>query len=132
MATPVISGNDVFSHVFIGASDVEKSAAFYDAVLGTLGINNLGPFGNGWVLYGREKPAFIIARPGNGEAPSANGVTVGFAAASPEEVDAFHAAGLAAGGKDEGQPGPRSHLPGAYAAYLRDPAGNKITAYTFI
>ncbi|MGF7545655.1 VOC family protein, partial [Klebsiella pneumoniae] len=36
------------------------------------------------------------------------------------------------GGKDEGQPGPRSHLPGAYAAYLRDPAGNKITAYTFI
>ena len=96
MATPVISGNDVFSHVFIGAS------------------------------------AFIIAHPGNGEAPSANGVTVGFAAASPEEVDAFHAAGLAAGGKDEGQPGPRSHLPGAYAAYLRDPAGNKITAYTFI
>lgn len=105
MATPVISGNDVFSHVFIGASDVEKSADFYDAVLGTLGINNLGPFGNGWVLYGREKPAFIIAHPGNGEAPSANGVTVGFAAASPEEVDAFHAAGLAAGGKDEGQPG---------------------------
>ncbi|MEH8895045.1 hypothetical protein RAF91_27545, partial [Klebsiella pneumoniae] len=52
MATPVISGNDVFSHVFIGASDVEKSADFYDAVLGTLGINNLGPFGNGWVLYG--------------------------------------------------------------------------------
>ncbi|EPG3484451.1 VOC family protein, partial [Pseudomonas aeruginosa] len=104
MATPVISGNDVFSHVFIGASDVEKSADFYDAVLGTLGINNLGPFGNGWVLYGREKPAFIIAHPGNGEAPSANGVTVGFAAASPEEVDAFHAAGLAAGGKDEGQP----------------------------
>ena len=59
-------------------------------------------------------------------------MTVGFTAASPEEVDAFHAAGLAAGGKDEGQPGPRNHLPGAYAAYLRDPAGNKITAYTFI
>ncbi|MGK6435995.1 VOC family protein, partial [Klebsiella pneumoniae] len=55
-----------------------------------------------------------------------------FAAATPEEVDAFHAAGLAAGGADEGQPGPRGHLPGAYAAYLRDPAGNKITAYTFI
>ena len=131
MTTPVISGDGIFSHVFIGAADVEKSSAFYDVVLGTLGINNLGPFGNGWVLYGREKPAFIIARPGNGEAPSANGVTVGFAAATPEEVDAFHAAGLAAGA-DEGQPGPRGHLPGAYAAYLRDPAGNKITAYTFI
>lgn len=125
MATPVISGNDVFSHVFIGASDVEKSADFYDAVLGTLGINNLDPFGNGWILYGREKPAFIITRP-------ANGVTAGFAAASPEEVDDFHAADLAAGGKDEGQPDPHSHLPGAYAAYLRAPAGNKITAYTFI
>lgn len=132
MTTPVISGDGIFSHVFIGAADVEKSSAFYDVVLGTLGINNLGPFGNGWVLYGREKPAFIIARPGNGEALSANGVTVGFAAATPEEVDAFHAAGLAAGGADEGQPGPRGHLPGAYAAYLRDPAGNKITAYTFI
>ncbi|MED5686514.1 VOC family protein [Enterobacter hormaechei] len=132
MTTPVISGDGIFSHVFIGAADVEKSSAFYDVVLGTLGINNLGPFGNGWVLYGREKPAFIIARPGNGEAPSANGVTVGFAATTPEEVDAFHAAGLAAGGADEGQPGPRGHLPGAYAAYLRDPAGNKITAYTFI
>jgi catechol 2,3-dioxygenase-like lactoylglutathione lyase family enzyme len=117
--------------VFIGAADVEKSSAFYDVVLGTLGINNLGPFGNGWVLYGREKPAFIIARPGNGEAPSANGVTVGFAAATPEEVDAFHAAGL-----------PPVELmkvslarvvtSRAYAAYLRDPAGNKITAYTFI
>ncbi|MDP0789937.1 MULTISPECIES: VOC family protein [Klebsiella pneumoniae complex] len=132
MTTPVISGNAVFSHVFIGAADVEQSAAFYDATLGALGINNLGPFGNGWVLYGRDKPAFIIARPGNGESPSSNGVTIGFAAATPEEVDAFHATGLAHGGADEGQPGPRSHLPGAYAAYLRDPAGNKITAYTFI
>ncbi|ELM3618094.1 VOC family protein [Aeromonas sobria] len=132
MTTPVISGDGIFSHVFIGAADVEKSAAFYDVVLGTLGINNLGPFGSGWVLYGRKKPAFIIARPGNGEVTSANGVTVGFAAATSEEVDAFHAAGLAAGGADEGQPGPRGHLPGAYAAYLRDPAGNKITAYTFI
>uniref|UniRef100_UPI0033409B31 VOC family protein n=1 Tax=Castellaniella defragrans TaxID=75697 RepID=UPI0033409B31 len=132
MATPVISGDGIFSHVFLGAADVQKSAAFYDAALGVLGIKNLGPFGNDWVLYGRDKPAFIIARPGNGEAPSSNGATIGFAATSPAEVDAFHAAGLAAGGTDEGRPGPRSHLPGAYAAYLRDPAGNKVCSYTFI
>lgn len=132
MATPVISGNDIFSHVFFGAADIKKSAAFYDAALGALGIKNLGPFGNDWVLYGRDKPAFIIARPGNGAAPSSNGVTAGFAAATTAEVDAFHAAGLAAGGTDEGQPGPRGHLPGAYAAYLRDPAGNKVCAYTFV
>ena len=48
------------NRVFIGAADVQKSAAFYDAALGALGIKNLGPFGNGWVLFGREKPAFII------------------------------------------------------------------------
>jgi catechol 2,3-dioxygenase-like lactoylglutathione lyase family enzyme len=58
-------------------------------------------------------------------------VTLGFAAASTADVDAFHAAGLAAGGKCEGEAGPRGHLPGAYAAYLRDPAGNKVCAYTF-
>ena len=128
----VISGDGIFSHVFIGANDVAASARFYDAALGALGIGNLGPFGNGWILYGREKPAFIIARPGNGEPASGNGMTFGFAAASPEQVDAFHAAGLAAGGTDEGAPGPRSHLPGAYAAYLRDPAGNKVCTYTFV
>lgn len=132
MTSPVISGDGVFSHVFLGASDIEASVAFYDAALAALGIKNLGPFGNGWVLYGREKPAFIIARPGNGDAPSSKGATIGFAAATPAEVDAFHAAGLAAGGDDEGQPGPRGHLPGAYAAYLRDPAGNKICAYAFV
>ena len=128
---PVISGDSVFSHVFIGANDVEASAKFYDSALGALGISNLGPFGNGWVLYGRDKPAFIIARPGNGEEPSSNGVTIGFAAATTQDVDAFHAAGLANGGTDEGAAGPRGHLPGAYAAYLRDPAGNKICCYTF-
>jgi len=128
----VISGDGVFSHIFLGAADIAASTKFYDAALGALGIRNLGPFGNGWILYGRDKPAFIIARPGNGEAPSSNGVTVGFAATSLDEVDAFHAAGLANGGTDEGAPGPRGHLPGAYAAYLRDPAGNKICSYTFI
>jgi len=132
MTTPVISGDGIFSNVFLGAADIDQSVAFYDAALGALGIDNLGPFGNGWVLYGRDKPAFIIARPGNGEAPSSNGATVGFAAATTAEVDAFHAAGLAAGGTAEGEPGPRGHLPGAYAAYLRDPAGNKVCSYTFV
>ncbi|WP_336950308.1 VOC family protein [Sphingobium aromaticivastans] len=126
----VISGDGVFSHVFIGAKDTATSSKFYDAVLGALGINNLGPAGT-WILYGRDKPAFIIAPPGNGEPPSSNGATIGFAAKTSAEVDAFHAAGLANGGTDEGAAGPRSHLPGAYAGYLRDPAGNKICAYSF-
>ena len=127
----VISGDGVFSHVFLGAKDVATSAKFYDAVLAPLGVKNMGPFGNDWILYGKDKPAFIIARPGNGEAASSNGATVGFAAATTAEVDAFYAAGLANGGSDAGPAGPRSHLPGAYAAYLRDPAGNKVCAYAF-
>ena len=54
MSNPVISGDGIFSHVFVGAADLQKSTAFYDAALGALGIKNLGPFGNGWVLFGRE------------------------------------------------------------------------------
>ena len=132
MTSPVISGDGVFSHACVGANDLAASTAFYDAALAPLGVRNLGPFGEAIMLYGKEKPAFLVLKPGNGEAPSGNGVTVGFAAASAAEVDAFHAAGLAAGGKDEGAPGPRSHLPGAYAGYLRDPSGNKLCAYTFV
>src|SRR3546814_4143638 len=122
----VISGDGVFSHACLGASDLAQSTAFYDAALRPLGVANLGPFGDNIVLYGKDKPALLILTPGNGEAPSSNGVTVGFAASSQADVDAFHKAGLAAGGVDEGAPGPRGHLPNAYAAYLRDPAGNKV------
>jgi len=127
----VISGDGVFSHAMIGATDLVTSAKFYDAALGALGVKNLGPVG-GWILYGRDKPAFLLTVPNNGEEPSSNGVTIGFAAATTDEVDAFHTTGLANGGTDEGPAGPRSHLPGAYAAYLRDPAGNKVCAYTFV
>lgn len=127
----VISGDGVFSHAMLGARDLDASLKFYDATLAPLGVVNLGPFGEDWMLYGKDKPAFIVVRPGNGEPPSSNGVTIGFAAATTAQVDAFHAAGLAAGGRDEGAPGPRTHLPGAYAGYLRDPGGNKICAYTF-
>lgn len=128
----VISGDGVFSHACVGASDLAGSTAFYNAALAPLGVKNLGPFGDSCILYGKDKPAFLVLKPGNGKAPSGNGTTIGFAAATSAEVDAFHAAGLAAGGKDEGEPGPRGHLPGAYAAYLRDPAGNKVCAYAFV
>jgi catechol 2,3-dioxygenase-like lactoylglutathione lyase family enzyme len=127
----VISGDGVFSHTTVGATDLGSSTKFYDAALAPLGVKNLGPFGESCFLYGKDKPAFLVLKPGNGEAPSSNGVTIGFAATGKDEVNAFHAAGLAAGGKCEGAPGPRGHLPNAYAAYLRDPAGNKVCAYTF-
>src|SRR5207253_3010925 len=104
MADCVISGDGVFSHTTVGAVDLLASAAFYDAALAPLGVVNMGPFGDAAILYGKDKPALLVLKPGNGDAPSSNGVTIGFAAVSPSDVDAFHAAGLASGGKDEGAP----------------------------
>lgn len=122
----------IFTHVALGTNDLDKAIQFYDAALGALGIKNLGPFGDNAVLYGADGPELIVTKPGNGQpATHANGGTIGFAAASRDMVHAFHAAGLANGGTDEGQPGPRTFTPTAYAAYLRDPDGNKICTYCF-
>ena len=74
----------------------------------------------------------MITTPINGEAACfANGGTVGFAAASSEIVDQFHAAALANGGACEGAPEPRPQMPGLYVAYVRDPDRNKICAVHF-
>jgi catechol 2,3-dioxygenase-like lactoylglutathione lyase family enzyme len=122
----------IFTHVCIGANDLAKSSKFYDAALATLGISNLGPMGDTGVLYGAGSPEFLITKPRNGSpATFGNGATLGFVAPTRAAVHAFHAAGMANGGTDEGGPGPRSFTPTAYAAYLRDPDGNKICAYCF-
>ncbi|SFF86516.1 Catechol 2,3-dioxygenase [Novosphingobium sp. CF614] len=129
----MLSCDSVLTHICLGANDLAASTAFYDAVLAPLGVKNMGPAGEKAVIYGKDKPALLVLLPANGEAATfANGGTIGFAAADPAAVDAFHAAGIANGGTDEGQPGPRDYLPGAYAAYLRDPVGNKICAYVFV
>jgi len=123
----------IFTHVVVGANDVAKSRAFYDATLGALGIKNLGPMGANAFLYGKDSPEFLITKPANGKpACYANGGTIGFAAPSRAAVHEFHKAGLASGGTDEGAPGPRTFTPTAYASYLRDPDGNKICAYCFL
>jgi catechol 2,3-dioxygenase-like lactoylglutathione lyase family enzyme len=122
----------IFTHVVLGANDVAKSSRFYDATLAALGVRNLGPFGEGF-LYGTDGPEFLITKPANGKPASfANGGTVGFQAPSRAAVHEFHKAGLANGGTCEGEPGPRTFTPTAYAAYLRDPEGNKICTYCFL
>ena len=80
-----------------------------------------------------KKPArqLVTARGNRREAHFANGGTLGFAATTRAQVRAFHEAGLANGGTDEGAAGPRAFTPTAYAAYVRDPAGNKLCAYCF-
>ena len=121
----------MFSHVMIGANDLEASRKFYDAVLGTLKIapgvinNEIRYF------YRSPKGSFSITKPIDGQAATAaNGGTIGFIAETPEQVQAFHAAGIANGGTTcEDLPGPRQGPFGAlYLAYLRDPSGNKICA----
>lgn len=118
----------MFTHLFIGTNDPEKSRAFYDAVMGALGRGKgtVIKDGNG-TAYSGDGASFVVARPGNGEpATAANGGTIGLAAPTPEAVDAAHAAGIAAGGTSDGEPGPREAFPGCYGAYLRDPDGNKL------
>jgi catechol 2,3-dioxygenase-like lactoylglutathione lyase family enzyme len=123
----------IFTHVCVGTNNLEGATKFYTAALAPLGVNNLGPMGDHGTLFGgAEGPEFLVTKPSNGNAACyANGGTVGFKAASREAVRQFHAAGLANGGTDEGAPGPRTFTPTAYAAYLRDADGNKITAYCF-
>lgn len=121
----------MFSHIVLGADDIQAAKKFYDAALAPLGHGPGAELPPGdRIIYQGEAGILMITRPINGEpATSANGGTVGFAAPSPEAVDAFHDAGIAAGGTDDGSPGPRPAIPGSYAAYLRDPTGNKLVAW---
>lgn len=121
----------MFSHVMVGANDVNASKTFYDAILGTLGIPPGKVDAKGRVFYMTKTGVFAITKPINGEpASAANGSTIGFAVESPEQGNAWHAAGVGSGGTAcEDPPGLRESPMGAlYLAYLRDPAGNKICA----
>ncbi|MEE4300167.1 MAG: VOC family protein [Pseudomonadales bacterium] len=121
----------MFSHVMIGADDVAAAKTFYDATLGALGIGPGVMDPKGRCFYMTETGVFAITQPLDGQpATGANGGTIGFAAASPEAADAWHAAGVANGGTIcEDPPGVRENNGSKlYLAYLRDPAGNKVCA----
>ncbi|MFV0575623.1 MAG: VOC family protein [Vibrio sp.] len=118
----------MFSHVMLGANDIEASKKFYDATLAVLGYEP-GIVMDNRCIYANEKGIFIITLPINGEpATHGNGSTLGFAISSPELVDAWHKAGVENGGITcEDPPGERNGPAGRlYLAYLRDPAGNKL------
>ena len=119
----------MFTHICVSARNLQDSVQFYASVLAPLGVQNLGPFGETSHGFRAGESMLLVMLPRDGkEATHSNGGTLGFKAPTQEAVDAFHAAGLANGGTDEGAPGPR--MDGrVYGAYLRDPDGNKICAY---
>lgn len=123
----------MLGYVTIGALDIEASGRFYDAVLGAIGDERKFNDG-GWVGYGpkgEDSHYCYLCPPYDGKpAAPANGLMLAFKAKTKGEVDAAYAAGVTAGGKDEGKPGPRpADSTTFYGAYLRDPTGNKICVY---
>jgi catechol 2,3-dioxygenase-like lactoylglutathione lyase family enzyme len=120
----------MFSHVMLGTNDMDKAKAFYDALLATLDVP-VAFVDKRRAFWRTPTGVFSVSEPINGEpACHANGGTIGFACSSPEQVDAWHAVGVAAGGTHiEEPPGERSGSVGRmYLAYLRDLDGNKICA----
>jgi len=119
----------ILSHVSVGTNDFERAVAFYDRVMPTLGCRKVSDY-PGAVCYGKRFPEFWVQAPINGEPASVgNGTHIGFIAPSKEAVDAFHAAALAAGGTDDGVPGPRAEYGAAYyGGFVRDLDGHKIEA----
>jgi catechol 2,3-dioxygenase-like lactoylglutathione lyase family enzyme len=117
----------MFSHVFVGSNDLDRSKSFYDAVFTAIGGKPGFMDSKGRLIYAHKGGSFMITKPINGEpATPANGGTIGFTMDSPEQADAWHAAGVKSGGTAvEDPPGARGNL---YLAYLRDPDGNKLCA----
>jgi catechol 2,3-dioxygenase-like lactoylglutathione lyase family enzyme len=130
----------MLGYLTIGARDVALSSRFYDSILLPLGYRKQE--GEGYAQYSIEGVAdrdngpgtIYVMKPFDGEAATAgNGMMPAFRAPDSGTVRALHAAGLAAGGTDEGPPGTRSYYsPNFYVAYLRDPVGNKLSVFTVL
>lgn len=121
----------MFTHVMVGSNNIEASKKFYDAIFTTVGWGAGTVDPKGRVAYTDGNARFLITKPINGQpACAANGGTIGLNIKGPALVDAWHAAGVANGGKTvEDPPGVReSGGKKVYLAYLRDPDGNKLCA----
>jgi catechol 2,3-dioxygenase-like lactoylglutathione lyase family enzyme len=118
-------------YITVGSNDLDKAKAFYDALLGSIGMAGVFEPPQGGRLYsGKGTGLFGVLGPYNGEAATiGNGTMGGFNFDSREEVDAFHAKALDLGGTCEGPPGERT--PTAYFAYFRDLDGNKLCGFKF-
>jgi len=119
----------MFSHTMVGSNDLERSKKFYDQLFTAIGSKPGRVDDKGRLSYVRGGAGFMVTSPIDGQpATHGNGATIGFALDSAEQIDAWHNAGVAAGGTSiEDPPGPRQGSFGQlYLAYLRDPDGNKL------
>lgn len=120
----------MIGYVTLGTNDLERAAPFYDALAAELGTGRMFEW-PGAIAWGTAGGAAGVAlmKPFDGQlATVGNGVMVAFEAKEPAQVDRLHALALANGGSCEGAPGPRGDG-GFYAAYFRDPDGNKLNAF---
>ena len=118
------------THMMYVSNDIETSKKFYDATFAAMGGKPAITDDKGRLIYMHTGGLFLVTKPIDGEqATAGNGCTIGFAM-TPEQADAWHAAGVANGGSAiEDPPGVRSGGMGdLYLAYLRDPDGNKLCA----
>ena len=122
----------MFSHIMLGTHDLKQAIAFYDAVMATLGYSRQDT-GETYDGYGRPEDigsvvnCLFVGYPLDGKAAKpGNGVNVALLAQTRAQVARFHEIALLNGGADEGAPGPRDVHPHFFAAYVRDPSGNKL------
>jgi catechol 2,3-dioxygenase-like lactoylglutathione lyase family enzyme len=122
----------MIDHISVGVSNLERAARFYEAALAPLGLLRLVTR-PATVGFGKSYPEFWInLRADMADVPHESGVHICLRAKTTSEVDAFHAAALSAGGSSDGAPGLRPHdRVRYYAAFVRDPDGNRIEAVTF-
>jgi len=115
-------------HTGIGVRDLRAARKFYPAALGAIGMKVNMDVGEAFGLGSRTQKIFWVGR----DRQAGGGNHIAFRVDHSEEVDAFHAAALAAGGKDNGKPGPRPHYgPHYYAAFVKDREGNNIEAVCY-
>ena len=121
----------MYSHMMVGSNDIDRSKKFYDATFAAIGGNPGITDDKGRLIYMHNGGLFLVTAPIDGQpATAGNGCTIGFAVTGPEQAQAWHDAGVAAGGTSiEDPPGVREGGFGnLYLAYLRDPDGNKLCA----
>ncbi len=124
----------MIDHISIAVRDLRRAEPFYTALLAPLGIKKLREWPNAAVGFGKKYPEFWInCRDAMSRVAEDSGVHICLRAPDQASVDAFHAAALAGGGSSDGVPGLRPEYHGGYyAAFIRDPDGNRIEAVTFL